>query len=65
MPTLMKVLRAQHIGVRQYRVQLSKQIVNKELNVLTFKGQPMQVVVPYEEMIMLLEKVEAKGDKKR
>lgn len=52
---LLMILRAKHIGARDFRIGLSERIRKSELVILTLKGNPVQVMVPYSEMIAVIE----------
>ena len=57
MTTVLALLRAEHIGVNEYRIKLKDQVNKTEPSILTVNGEPKQVMVPYVEMIALMERL--------
>lgn len=55
METIMRMFRAEHVGVREYREELSERINTTSPIVLTVKGEPKQFVIPHDEMLKMLE----------
>ena len=48
------LLKAPHIGIRELRNNLSAVIGRKKMAVVTDRGRPMEVLLPYETMLSLL-----------
>lgn len=48
------LLKAQHIGIRELRNNLSAVIGRKKVAVVTDRGRPTEVMLPYETMLSLL-----------
>ncbi len=52
------------VNLREARGQLSKLIRSKELSVFLSKGKPVSFLVPYEDMLDLVETLDQLQDKK-
>lgn len=52
------LLRAPHIGIRDLKENLSKLLQNKNPLVITDHGQPVDVIVPYNDMMSLVDIVD-------
>ncbi len=49
------LLKAPHIGVRDLKENLSKLLQSKNTLIITDRGQPVDVIVPYNEMMYLID----------
>lgn len=52
---LIDLARAKHVGAREFRTNLSRLVDSSDLTIITLKGKPRQVMVPFERMVSLLE----------
>ena len=52
------LLKAPHIGVRDLKENLSKLLKGKNPLVITDHGQPVDVIVPYDDMMCLIDIVD-------
>jgi antitoxin (DNA-binding transcriptional repressor) of toxin-antitoxin stability system len=52
------LLRAERVGVRELREQLSKKIKKGKLIVVTDHGDPINVLIPYEDILELIDILE-------
>ncbi len=55
-------LKAEHVGARAFRNRLFKFLKDDELLVITEHGQPVRVVLNYEEMLDLLDMLDELSD---
>lgn len=54
MATALDLLKAQHFGIREYKKHLSTKLL-KKLAVITDRGKPISVNLPYEEVLEILD----------
>lgn len=52
------LLKAPHIGVRELKENLSKWLQSKNTLIITDHGQPVDVIVPYDDMMTLVDIVD-------
>ena len=57
-----QLLRARHVGIRELKNGLSGYISRGEPIVATDRGEPRSILVPYEEMVELVEMIEEASD---
>ncbi|MEW6042017.1 MAG: hypothetical protein AB1633_10895 [Elusimicrobiota bacterium] len=56
--TVSSVMKAKHIGVKYFRTHLSKLMKKRQPYIITDRGQPREAVIPYIELVELLEDLE-------
>lgn len=54
MEKLVALLKAKHIGARECRLRMSEILTKGESRIITVNGEPMKVLVSYNEMVDLL-----------
>ena len=64
MKIVLDLLKADHIGVRELRTNLSRRLKTRKPLVITDHSQPVKVIVPYEDMLELLDILEEINDPK-
>jgi PHD/YefM family antitoxin component YafN of YafNO toxin-antitoxin module len=57
----LELLKAHHVGIRTFRSRVSSYI-KKGLVVITDRGVPASVVIPYSEMIELVDRIDEATD---
>lgn len=57
METMLELLKAPHVGVREARLKLSDYLDAQAPAILTVSGKPRKILVPYNTMIDLLERL--------
>lgn len=57
------LLKAKHVGVKSFRTNLSKFIRNQKPYIIMDRTQPQEFVIPYNEMIELVEMIEELSDR--
>ncbi|MCK4947642.1 MAG: hypothetical protein KAS46_04635 [Candidatus Aureabacteria bacterium] len=62
MSIAVNLLKASHVGVRDFREHLSGYLKKKAFFVITERGEPSNVVLPYKDMIELLDIVDELSD---
>ena len=62
MKIAMNLLKADRVGVRELKSDLSKRLNRKELLVVTDHGAPAHVIVPYEDMLELVDLLDEATD---
>lgn len=62
MSVVIDFLKAEHVGVRDFRNRLFEFLKNDKLLVITEHGQPMRAVLNYEEMLDLLDMLDELSD---
>ena len=62
--TISSILKAKHIGVKSFRTHLSKFIRSREPYIVTDRGEPQEVLIPYDDLIELVEDLEELSDPK-
>ncbi len=60
--TIAQILRAQHVGVKELKNHLSMLFKTHKPIVATDRGQPTYLLIPYDEMVELLEMLEEAKD---
>lgn len=56
------LLKAPHIGIKDLKENLSKLLGSKDPLVITDHGKPVDVIVPYEDMLNLIDIIEEVTD---
>ena len=56
------LLKSEHIGIRKLKTHLSRHIKNNKPIIVTDRGVPIDVIVPYADMIELLDMVDELTD---
>lgn len=59
---LAAILRAEHLGVKDFKTHLCQIIKTNKPHVVTEHGKPKQFLIPYEEMIEIVEILEELSD---
>jgi hypothetical protein len=62
MTTSLSLVRAPHIGVREFKENLSLFLKKNKLLIVTDHGEPTRVVVPYNDMLEILDIIEEIND---
>ena len=62
MNVAINLLKANHVGVRDFREHLSGYLKKKAFCVITERGEPSNVMLPYEDMIELLDIIDELSD---
>lgn len=62
MSGMSELLKAEHVGIREFKENFSQTIKKRKPTILTLNGQPTQVLVPYDEFVELLEVLEELQD---
>lgn len=57
------ILKAPHVGVRDLKEKLSKYLKDERPLIVTERGTPKKVIVPYDEMIEVLEILDELSDR--
>ena len=57
-----KILRSEHVGVKQLKNNLSEYLKDKNSVVVTNRGTPTNVILPYDEAMDLIDLVEELSD---
>ncbi|MCX5794177.1 MAG: type II toxin-antitoxin system prevent-host-death family antitoxin [Elusimicrobia bacterium] len=60
--TLAQILKARHVGVKELKNNLSMLLRTHKPIVATDRGQPAYMLIPYDEMVDLLEMLEESRD---
>lgn len=60
--TIAALLRAKHVGIKELKNRLSELLKTQQPLVATDRGQPAYFMIPYEEMIELVEMLEELSD---
>ncbi len=58
------LLKSEHVGIKKLKTHLSRHIKNNKPIIVTDRGVPVDVVVPYADMIELLDMVDELTDMK-
>ncbi len=56
------LLKSEHVGIRKLKTHLSKHIKNNKPIIVTARGVPVDVVIPYADMIELLDMIDELTD---
>jgi hypothetical protein len=59
---LASLLRAEHVGIRDLKIRLSAFLDKNKPLVVTARGKPRHFVVPYEEMLEIVDILEEASD---
>ena len=59
------LLKAPHIGVRDFKTNLSKFIKRKGPFIVTERGVPVEVMVPYSDLVKIVELIDRAGLKNK
>ncbi len=62
MTTSLSLLRAPHVGVREFKENISSFLKKHKLLIVTDHGEPTRVVVPYNDMLEILDIIEEVND---
>ena len=62
MKIAMNLLKADHVGVRELKSDLSKRLNRRKMLVVTDHGAPAHVIVPYEDMLELIDLLDEATD---
>jgi len=62
MSVAVNLLKANHVGVREFREHLSGYLKKKDFCVITERGEPANVMLPYEDMLELLDIIDELSD---
>lgn len=60
--TVSSILKSKHIGVKSFRTHLSELIRTRKSYIITDRGEPQEAVIPYEDLIELVEELEELSD---
>jgi prevent-host-death family protein len=58
------LLRAPHVGVRQFKARLSKFLKSRNPLIITEHGAPVEVVIPYAEALEMVDLIDEATDLK-
>ncbi|MEA2082490.1 MAG: type II toxin-antitoxin system prevent-host-death family antitoxin [Elusimicrobiota bacterium] len=64
MNTSIQLLRAEHTGVREFRKNLSFYLKKKDSVVVTSRSAPKKVLVPYDDLLEIVEILDELSDEK-
>lgn len=56
------LLKAPHIGVRQFKARLSRLLKSKNPLIITDRGVPVEVVIPYPEALEMVDLIDEATD---
>ncbi len=62
MKIAMDLLKADHVGVRDLKTHLSRRLKMRKMLVVTDHSQPVKVIMPYEDMVGLLDMLDEMTD---
>lgn len=59
---LTAILRAEHLGIKEFKTHICQILKANKPQIITDHGRPRQFVIPYEEMIEIVEVLEELSD---
>ena len=62
MAIALNLLRARHVGIREFKENMSVFLKKRGLLIVTEHGEPTRVVVPYAEMLEMVDLIEELND---
>lgn len=55
---LLEIMKAEHVGVRELKESMSRSVRMRKPRIVTVNGKPAQFMIPYQDMVELLEMFE-------
>ena len=57
MNNVFDLLKAEHIGIGEYRIKLTDMVSRQAPKIVTMNGEPKHIMVPYLKMLEILERM--------